>query len=130
MTIRVVIADDHRVVRDGLCYLLGQEPDVEVAGEAGDGRQTVAVVAATLGVPGDDMDTGLALVEKAIGLNRNNADAFRVGGLLYAYKGEIDRAVEHQQQAALPLRRNQSDSRESICTRYIRRKRSCSPTTT
>ena len=47
MTIRVVIADDHRVVRDGLCYLLGQEPDVEVAGEAGDGRQAVDVVAAT-----------------------------------------------------------------------------------
>ncbi len=47
MTIRVVIADDHRVVRDGLTYLLGQEPDVEVAGEAGDGRQTVDVVAAT-----------------------------------------------------------------------------------
>jgi DNA-binding NarL/FixJ family response regulator len=47
MTIRVVIADDHRVVRDGLCYLLSQEPDVEVAGEAGDGRQTVDVVAAT-----------------------------------------------------------------------------------
>jgi two-component system, NarL family, response regulator LiaR len=47
VTIRVVIADDHRVVRDGLCYLLGQEPGVEVAGEAGDGRQTVDVVAAT-----------------------------------------------------------------------------------
>jgi two-component system, NarL family, response regulator LiaR len=47
MTIRVVIADDHRVVRDGLRYLLGQEPDVEVAGEAADGRQTVDVVAAT-----------------------------------------------------------------------------------
>jgi two-component system, NarL family, response regulator LiaR len=47
VTIRVVIADDHRVVRDGLCYLLGQEPDVEVVGEAGDGRQTVDVVAAT-----------------------------------------------------------------------------------
>ena len=47
MTIRVVIADDHRVVRDGLCYLLGQEPDVEVVGEAGDGRQALDVVAAT-----------------------------------------------------------------------------------
>jgi two-component system, NarL family, response regulator LiaR len=47
VTIRVVIADDHRVARDGLCYLLGQEPDVEVAGEAGDGQQTAAVVAAT-----------------------------------------------------------------------------------
>lgn len=47
MTIRVVIADDHRVVRDGLCHLLGQEPDIEVAGEAGDGPRTVDVVAAT-----------------------------------------------------------------------------------
>jgi len=47
MTIRVVIADDHRVVRDGLCYLLSQEPDVEVVGEAGDGRQAVDVAAAT-----------------------------------------------------------------------------------
>jgi NarL family two-component system response regulator LiaR len=42
-----VIADDHRVVRDGLCYLLSQEPGVEIVGEAGDGRQTVDVVAAT-----------------------------------------------------------------------------------
>jgi two-component system, NarL family, response regulator LiaR len=47
MTISVVIADDHRVVRDGLCYLLSQEPDVEVIGEAGDGRQTIDVVVAT-----------------------------------------------------------------------------------
>ena len=47
MTIRVVIADDHRVVRDGLCYLLAQEPDVTVVGEAGHGQQTVDVVAAT-----------------------------------------------------------------------------------
>jgi two-component system, NarL family, response regulator LiaR len=47
VTIRVAIADDHRVVRDGLCYLLRQEPGVEVAGEAGDGRQTLSVVAAT-----------------------------------------------------------------------------------
>ena len=47
MTIRVVIADDHRVVRDGLCYLLGQEPDVGDLGEAGDGRQTIDVLVAT-----------------------------------------------------------------------------------
>jgi two-component system, NarL family, response regulator LiaR len=46
MTIRVVIADDHRVVRDGLCYLLSQEPDIEVVGEAGDGEQALGVVRA------------------------------------------------------------------------------------
>jgi two-component system, NarL family, response regulator LiaR len=47
MTIRVVIADDHRVVRDGLRYLLSQEPDVEVVGEAEDGTRTLRVAAAT-----------------------------------------------------------------------------------
>jgi adenylate cyclase len=59
--------------------------------------EVVAVAALILGVSGD-METGLALVEKAIGLNRNNAEAFRVGGNLYAYRGEIDRVVEHLQQ--------------------------------
>ena len=47
MTIRVVIADDHRVVRDGLSYLFSQEPDIDVVGEAGDGEQALRVVAAT-----------------------------------------------------------------------------------
>ena len=61
--------------------------------------EVLHIAAATFGVPGDDMETGLALVEKAIGLNCNNAEAFRVGGVLCAYKGEIDRAVEHLQQA-------------------------------
>jgi NarL family two-component system response regulator LiaR len=47
VTIRVVIADDHRVVREGLRYLLSQEPDVEVVGEAEDGAQALGVIAAT-----------------------------------------------------------------------------------
>jgi len=47
MTIRVVIADDHRVVRDGLRYLLSQEPDIEIVGEAGDGEQALRAVLAT-----------------------------------------------------------------------------------
>jgi two-component system, NarL family, response regulator LiaR len=47
MTIRVVIADDHRVVRDGLRYLLSQEPDIDIVGEAGDGEQTLHIVRAT-----------------------------------------------------------------------------------
>ena len=47
MTIRVVIADDHRVVRDGLRYLLSQEPDIEVVGEAENGAQALRVATAT-----------------------------------------------------------------------------------
>ena len=39
--IRVLIADDHAVLRAGLKLLIGAEPDMEVVGEAGDGPETV-----------------------------------------------------------------------------------------
>ncbi|HEX8093705.1 response regulator [Jatrophihabitans sp.] len=39
--IRVLLADDHRLVRAGLAGLLGTAPDIEVVGEAADGRQAV-----------------------------------------------------------------------------------------
>lgn len=41
--IRVVIADDHAVVRHGLAQLLSTFADVELVGEAGDGERAVAV---------------------------------------------------------------------------------------
>ncbi len=37
----ILLADDHRVVREGLRTLLSQEPDLSVVGEASDGRQVV-----------------------------------------------------------------------------------------
>lgn len=45
MTISVILADDHTVVRDGLCYLLEAEPDIKVVGDAADGREAVELVA-------------------------------------------------------------------------------------
>lgn len=39
--IRVLIADDQRVVRDGLSMLLGLLPDIEVVGAAADGNEAV-----------------------------------------------------------------------------------------
>jgi DNA-binding NarL/FixJ family response regulator len=42
-TIRVLLADDQRVVRDGLAMLVGLLPDVEVVGAAADGDQAVAM---------------------------------------------------------------------------------------
>ena len=41
MTIKVLLADDHQIIRDGLRSLLTNEPDIEVVGEANDGRATV-----------------------------------------------------------------------------------------
>ena len=41
---RVLIVDDHAVVRQGLRFLLQQEPDIEVLGEASDGRQAIEMV--------------------------------------------------------------------------------------
>lgn len=38
---RVLLADDHAVVRKGLRFILEQEPDLQVAGEAADGREAV-----------------------------------------------------------------------------------------
>ena len=39
--IRVLVADDHRLFRDGLRALLNSAPDLEVVGEAGDGEEVV-----------------------------------------------------------------------------------------
>jgi len=45
--IRVVIADDHPLVRAGLRQVLSDEPAIEVVGEAADGDETVAVLRTT-----------------------------------------------------------------------------------
>lgn len=41
MTIRIVLADDHAVMRDGLRALLESAPDLRVVGDAADGREAV-----------------------------------------------------------------------------------------
>lgn len=43
--ISIVVADDHGIVREGLRRLLEAEPDLEVSGEAEDGRQVLEEVA-------------------------------------------------------------------------------------
>lgn len=41
MAIRLVIADDHSVVRQGLRMFLGTDPEIEIVGEAGDGAEAL-----------------------------------------------------------------------------------------
>jgi two-component system, NarL family, response regulator NreC len=45
MKLKVLIADDHGVVRKGLRLLLGQYPEIEVVGEAANGRDAVRLSA-------------------------------------------------------------------------------------
>ncbi len=44
--IRVLLADDHILVRSGLCLVLKSEPDIEVVGEASDGLMACELAAA------------------------------------------------------------------------------------
>lgn len=41
MSIRVMLVDDHRIMREGLRALLQQQPDLQVVAEVGDGRTAV-----------------------------------------------------------------------------------------
>jgi DNA-binding NarL/FixJ family response regulator len=41
--IRILLADDHKLMRSGLRLLIEQQPDLSVVGEAGDGREAVSM---------------------------------------------------------------------------------------
>jgi Response regulator containing a CheY-like receiver domain and an HTH DNA-binding domain len=44
--LRILLADDHTLVRAGIRALLAQMPDIEIVGEAGDGREALALAKA------------------------------------------------------------------------------------
>jgi DNA-binding NarL/FixJ family response regulator len=68
--IRVLVADDHPIVRSGIVGLLGSADDIEVVGEARDGEEAVAlafrlepdVVLMDLRMPGIDGDEATARI--------------------------------------------------------------------
>ena len=45
MTIRVLLADDHKIVREGLMSLLEKEPDIDIVAMADNGRMAVQLAA-------------------------------------------------------------------------------------
>jgi DNA-binding NarL/FixJ family response regulator len=74
--IRVLVADDHPIVREGLRRLLTLEGDIEIVGEVGDGDSVLSAVEQLapdillldLRMPGTD---GLAVLEKLQKLNKS-----------------------------------------------------------
>jgi DNA-binding NarL/FixJ family response regulator len=94
--IRVLLVDDHPVVRTGLRGMLAAEPDIEVAGEAGSGPEAVAAVRAgqyhvilmDLRMPGGD---GVAAIQQ---IAAGNGGARVLVLTTYETDADILRAVE------------------------------------
>lgn len=97
MKINVVIADDHKIIRDGLCALIEKQPDMEVIAEAENGKEAVDVaqklspdvVIMDITMPGmNGIEATRRIVEnnpavKVIGLSMHSAPEF-VSGILNA----------------------------------------------
>lgn len=74
MTLRILVADDHEVVRRGLCALLEGHPGWQVCGDAADGRQAVSkanelkpdVIVMDIGMP---LLNGLAAAQQIMQAN-------------------------------------------------------------
>jgi DNA-binding NarL/FixJ family response regulator len=74
MPVRVLIADDHSVVRQGLRMFLALDPDLEVVGEASDGAQAIGlaralnpdVVLMDLVMPGTDGITATGVIRAEV----------------------------------------------------------------
>jgi len=118
--IRVLIVDDHEVVRQGLRFVLEQEPGIEVVGDRGDGRSAVAaieelapdVVLLDLVMPGlDGLGVLRALQNRPVRpavivltsflAEDRTVDAVRAGALSYLPKTTaVDRVVEAVRAAA------------------------------
>lgn len=65
---RIVIAEDHTILREGLLSLLSSEPEFEVVGEAGDGRDAIRLA--------EKLDPDLILMDLSMP-NMNGMDAIR-----------------------------------------------------
>lgn len=116
MTIRLLLVDDHPLVRSGLRSLLESEPDLEVVGEAGDGEEGVReawrlrpdVVLMDLRMPGLDgieatrrlagsggPDAVKVMIVTMFDLDRDVVEAVRAGVRGYLLKGgSADRLID------------------------------------
>ncbi|MGA7671351.1 MAG: response regulator transcription factor [Nitrolancea sp.] len=94
--IRILVVDDHPVVREGLVAIIDAQDDMTVVGEAGDGSQAIAIYKAAkpdvvlmdLAMPGTD---GVQAIE---GMREFDPDARVVVLTAYDTDERILRAVE------------------------------------
>jgi NarL family two-component system response regulator LiaR len=134
--IRVLIADDHAIVRKGVCALLATEPDIEVVGEAGNGRQALAltqrlnpdVILMDLVMPGmDGLEATRRIVAsqleaRVLVLTSFAGDdkvlpAIRAGALGYLLK---DSSPEELVQAIRQVHRGESSLHPTIARKLLR----------
>ena len=117
MTIRILIADDHHVVRQGLRMFLGSDPELEIIGEAQDGAEALKLaqelhpdvvlmdilmpvmdgIQATAAIRQSLPDTEVIALTSVLGDN-SVIDAVRAGAIGYLLKdtdaNELRRAIK------------------------------------
>lgn len=140
--IRVLIADDHKVVRQGLRFLLSSEPGIEVAGEAADGVAALDAVRAlqpdvvlldlfmprldglaVLAAMRDERLTAAVLVLTSSAEDQHLVQAIRAGALSYLPKtAGVDQVVDAVRAAA----RGESVLEPAATARLLRELRTAS----
>jgi NarL family two-component system response regulator LiaR len=136
MTIRILIADDHAVVRQGLRSFLGLSDDLEVAGEAAEGREAVDqthrlrpdLVTMDLLMPGLDGVTAIATIRRELPTvqvlalsgyldDHLIAEALHAGAVGYLLK---DTAAEELQRAIRAAAAGQVQLSPEVAARLVR----------
>jgi CheY-like chemotaxis protein len=120
--IRILLADDHKIMRQGLMALLGCEPDLEVVGEAADGQASVEM---TLSIRPDVvvMDVGMPVLTgvEATRIITSEIPGIRVIGL--SMYDETSRAAAMIDAGAAAYLNKAGPSEELISTiRFLGRK--------